>query len=478
LRASTPRPMLRLGRSIMAKSKSRYTAAPVVPAESSKRLEVITAVLGGRLTVAQAARELGISRNHFQTILHRGMAAMVESITPKEPGRPAKPREVMTLEQENERLRRENAHLQDQVRMTERFLEAASGLLHGRARPARQARTRKAASGGDDESEGEPRLRQVDRARALGLDARMAAMLAGVSESTVRRWRSGRRTRALAVSCAAPEPACAQAARIVRELRGQVGAEALRHSVPQLSRRQAARVKAQTLTEMERARKQGLRRVQIGLPGIVRGLDGMHVRTSHGSVHALISADAAIPYRTSVKVGPHYDASLVREALEADLQAHGAPLVYRLDRARAHDAPAVRELLAEHRVIVLHGPPHCPRFYGQLERQNREHRAWSEELSASDPDDVELTLRHALESLNALWRRRGLRWQTAAEVWSMRPKIEIDRQALSDEIEDRAAHIGRELQRRGKPADLARRLAIEQALETRGYLRQTIGGWC
>lgn len=29
----------------------------------------------------------------------------------------------------------------------------------------------------------------------------------------------------------------------------------------------------------------------------------------------------------------------------------------------------------DYAVLVLHGPPHHPRFYGQLERQNREHRA-------------------------------------------------------------------------------------------------------
>jgi transposase len=464
----------------MAKTKRTYTPAPAVPPQSSQRLEVIAEVIAGRCTVAQAARTLGMSRNHFQTILHRGVAAMLESITPKEPGRPAKPREVMTLEEENERLKRENEKLQEQVRMTERFLEAASGLLHGRARTARQARTRKASSGGDDDSEGEPRLRDVDRARALGLSATMAAALVGVHLSTVRRWRRACRASAAAVSRRAPPSAraCAQAENIVRGLRGQVGAASLSHSVPQLSRREAACVKAQALTQMERERKQALTRVRIAIPGIVRGMDGLEVKAADGKVHALISADAAVPYRTSVKAGRRYDAKLVENALLADMQAHGAPLVYRLDRARSHDAQAVGELLHHYGVLLLHGPPRCPWFYGQLERQNREHRAWDDELSLLAADDVEISLRQALQSLNTLWRRPSLEWHTAAEAWDARPRLEIDRQALRDEVEDRAARIGRELQRRGKPADRAQRLAIEQALETRGYLRQTIGGWC
>jgi hypothetical protein len=465
----------------MAKRKRSYTPAPEVPPQSSQRLEVIAAVIAGRCSVAQGARTLGMSRNHFQTILHRGMAAMVESITPKEPGRPARPREQVALEEENERLKRENARLHDQVQMTERFLQAASGLLHGRARPARQSRTRKTSRGGDDEGgDGEPGLAQVDRARALGLSARWAAELVGVSASTVSRWRHAPHAKDAVRSRAAcaPAPACARIAYLVRELRGQVGAEALRHSVPGISRRQSARVKAETLTQMERERKQQLRRVCFDVPGVVRGMDGLHVRTANGGVHALLSADAAVPYRTSVTVGPHYDAKLVEHALAADLRINGAPLVYRLDRARAHNAPAVRELLAHHGVLMLHGPPHCPRFYGQLERQNREHRAWDDDLSLLDPAEIETTLQRALEALNTLWRRRSLSWQTAAEAWNARPKLDVDRRALTDEVEERAARIGRDLQRRGEPADLAQRLAIEQALESRGYLRQTAGGWC
>lgn len=191
-----------------------------------------------------------------------------------------------------------------------------------------------------------------------------------------------------------------------------------------------------------------------------------------------MSADAAVPYRTAVKVGSHYDAQLVAAALARDIEAHGAPLVYRLDRAKAHDTPEVREVLEHHQVLLLHGPPHCPRFYGQLERQNREHRAWDDELRELPAEQVEERLEAALNALNTLWRRRSLGWQTAAEAWDHRRALHVDRAALRAEVEEWAARIRRHLGNSGKPADLAQRLAIEQALETRGYLRQTIGGWC
>src|SRR5688572_16224265 len=102
----------------MGKGKKSYTPAPQVAPELSQRLETVLEVMAGRCTVAEAARSLGMSRNHFQTILHRGLAGMVESIAPKPGGRPAKSPEVSELQAKLERLERENAHLQERVQTT------------------------------------------------------------------------------------------------------------------------------------------------------------------------------------------------------------------------------------------------------------------------------------------------------------------------------------------------------------------------
>lgn len=465
----------------MSKRKKSYTPAPQVDPAVSERLGVILEVLAGKTPVAQAARALGLSRNHFQTILHRGLAGLAESIAPKASGRPAKPQELAALEAELARLRQENALLQERVGTTDRLLQAASGLLQGRIRPARQARTKKSSGGGDEKADPDPehtRLEAVEAMRQLGLTAPLAAAVAGVHASTVRRWKRARRCggeEQLAARSIAPD-ARRQASDLVRRLKGLVGAEGLRRSVPGISRRQAACVKAETLTAMERERKASLTRVGVTVPGVMRGMDGMYLRGLYGAAHALISADAAIAYRTTVAVGRHYDASFVAQVLAEDIQRHGAPLVYRLDRAKAHGA--ARELLDAHGVLMLHGPSHCPRFYGQLERQNREHRAWDPELTALPIEAMQPRLEEMLDAVNGLWRRRTLGWQTASQVWAARPRLDVDRSELRAEVKDRAARIGRELTRRGKPADWAERLAIEQALATRGYLRQTRGGWC
>jgi len=472
-------------------SRAKYAPLPVVPEPALPRLAVVVEVLAGIKTVSGAARELGLSRNRFQSLLHRALGALAEEVMVHPAGRRTRSPQVAALQAELNRLQRENAKLRSQVGSTERLLAVASGLLQGRIRASgRQRRLRSTGTCRDGGEDSEPEttraslLAGADAMQQLKLAAPLVAAIAGVGASTLRRWRLRRRggQALLMRRCHVMRPVSAsadianQAAQLVRRLHGLVGAEALARSVG-TSRRVAAQIKALTLTRMERERKAGLRQIRIAVPGILRGMDAMQF-PGRRERYALIAADGAVPYRTSVTVGPRYDAALVARALAADLEQNGAPLVYRLDRARAHDAPAARAVLAAHRVLVLHGPPRYPGYYGQLERQNREHRAWLR--AGSEPHDgkLESCLRDMLESVNRLWRRRTLGWQTAAEAWSTRPPLTVDRDALHEEVRERAHAIARSLSGRGQPADLAERLAIEQTLTRMGYLRQQLGGWC
>jgi hypothetical protein len=174
-----------------------------------------------------------------------------------------------------------------------------------------------------------------------------------------------------------------------------------------------------------------------------------------------------------------YDGDAVASALNADFERHGAPLVLRDDRARAHETAAVRAVLKRHAVLTLHGPARYPCFYGQLERQNREHRAWLAALNDPLGPSMQQLLDQMLYALNELWRRPTLQWQTAAEIWSARTPITIEtRRAFREEVFDRTRRIACTLNRRGQPADLVERLAIEQTLTNMGYLQQHIGGRC
>jgi hypothetical protein len=130
--------------------KKSYTAVPPVPPEIALRYQTMTAVLSGKLSVSEGARRLGLSRNHFQTLLHRMQASMIESLEIRAGGRPATPERQKQLQQDVDKLRVENQRLRRRVETTDRILGVASGLLQGRIAPKR--RSERGGNGpGDDE---------------------------------------------------------------------------------------------------------------------------------------------------------------------------------------------------------------------------------------------------------------------------------------------------------------------------------------
>ena len=302
-----------------------------------------------------------------------------------------------------------------------------------------------------------------------------AAETVGVDRSTLRRWR-WRQSRGLPLArrrgprpLPIPAAAYAQAAVTVRELRGLVGVEALRHGCPGLTRRGAARIKVETCAAMERERRASASHVDVSAPGVLRGFDSMEIgRTGH----LLVAADGSMPFRTSWSLESRYDGRTVALLLEEDFARHGAPLVVRFDRARQHDVDAVRHLLTVHGVLALHGPPRRPQYYGQLERLNRDQRSWlRHDTGALRGGAVD----HMMRSLNNLWPRRKLGWATAAQRWRTRTIPHVDRVTLRKEVEDACARLVAD---RGVTRDVGWRLAVERALTMRGLLRVVPGGGC
>lgn len=119
----------------MAKDKPpTYTPAPELPGdpELRRRFTEIVAVLSQTQTVSGAARSLALSRNHFQTIFHRVIAAMIDAMTPKPAGRPAKPAREAKLEAENERLQQELDAMTVRTEAIERMLSVVGGIASGR----------------------------------------------------------------------------------------------------------------------------------------------------------------------------------------------------------------------------------------------------------------------------------------------------------------------------------------------------------
>jgi hypothetical protein len=263
-------------------------------------------------------------------------------------------------------------------------------------------------------------------------------------------------------------------AAVVRDLHGLIGADALRHSVPGLTRRAAAQIKTMTCRELERERRSSAQRVVVAAPGVVRGFDAMELcMRGRPRRHALIAADGCVPFRTSWAISERYDGRAVAALLDRDFTTNGAPLVLRMDRATSHTVPAVHEILCEHSVLPLQGPPYYARYYGQLERQNREHRAWLGGCEG-EPEDFEAMM----AALNESWRRATLGWCTAGELWRQRPTLNVDRKQVFHDVHQRAARLARRLESTPRARDLAWRLAVKQALVERGLLHVENGGWC
>ena len=156
----------------MATRTPRYTAAPSVAPEQLPRLTAVIEVMAGVSTVSAAARSLGLSRNHFQTILHRAVAAMLASLETHRGGRPPRHPTLTSLQAELGRLRRENRRLRTQVESTEQLLTVAGGLLQGRLRRSgRQARRRTGSGRGEDSADSDGADRgDMDRSRPRQVD--------------------------------------------------------------------------------------------------------------------------------------------------------------------------------------------------------------------------------------------------------------------------------------------------------------------
>jgi transposase InsO family protein len=301
----------------------------------------------------------------------------------------------------------------------------------------------------------------------------LCAAALGVSPSTVRRCQRPPRQTIPRASKPLDVVAVQRVRSVVRATHGLVGADGLRKQSG-LSRRVCAAIKKRELRELELERKARCASVTIAAPGIVRGFDAMHVETIAGRAYWLVAADACIEYRTSIHTAPVYDADHVVAALARDFELHGPPLVLRLDRIACQRTAAIEALLSRYQVLALHGPPRHPYYYGQLERQNREHRAWYSMLGPTSLIQLACAAEAMRTALNTLWPRPSLNGWTADHVWRARSVVTVDRRELRRDV----LRCTESLATRGVEALRARRIAIESALTERGLLTIKQGEWC
>ena len=158
---------------------------------------------------------------------------------------------------------------------------------------------------------------------------------------------------------------------------------------------------------------------------------------------------------------------------------HGATtILYEGKPVGTPDAGAYWRVCEQHGVLVLHGPPRHPQYYGQLERQNREHRAWLDAANVVHDDDLDDELERMRTTLNRDWPRRNLGWATPESMWLRRRTPNLDRAELRARVDGRAATLALTMPHRAVRLGTHFRRAIEHELVSLGFLDLQPGGGC
>jgi transposase-like protein len=175
--------------------KKTYTPMPEVPEAVREKFLTVMAVQSGAMTVSDGARKLGMSRNQFQSLMHKAMAGMIDAMTPKSPGRKPLPAEQATLRAEREKLKRENDKLKTQVGTTHQMLEMVADIFNrriDRATSHRESKPKATKKSANDDTEDD--LRALIALRQSQLPMPIAAAIIGVSTATARSKQAGTTT--------------------------------------------------------------------------------------------------------------------------------------------------------------------------------------------------------------------------------------------------------------------------------------------
>jgi transposase-like protein len=116
--------------------------AELTNAPEWKRIQVVMAVSHGLVTVTEACRTLGISRNHYYRLEERFLASAIEWMKPRKPGPKAAPADpkLLELEEKLRQSRRERELLELKVKDLESANEAIRTQVLGGGRGEKRGR--------------------------------------------------------------------------------------------------------------------------------------------------------------------------------------------------------------------------------------------------------------------------------------------------------------------------------------------------
>ena len=328
-----------------------------------QRAQLIMQVRSGVLSAQEAARQLGISRKTYYQWERRALAAMVEALGNRPPGRPARP-----LDPEKEALQRQTEELQAKLQVLEQ---------------TEQIRQRLEQS---DKKKPEVAAMMVTTLSRLKEQVhwpypRLCVSL-GLPYATFRRWQQRLEHGQPAFGKPGPHKvAPLNLAELHVALCHLQHGHQLSRGLGRLYRQyqdQISRRELQMLTKTVRRNlahqhQAELRHITWRVPGLVWSLDDAELaRFAHRRLYLHQVQDLASRYKFTPWVGKQVLGETVAVHLEQLFLQYGAPLVLKRDNGSNLNQQAVDAVLARYLVMPLNSPPHYPPYNGGMECAVRE----------------------------------------------------------------------------------------------------------
>ena len=183
----------------------------------------------------------------------------------------------------------------------------------------------------------------------------------------------------------------------------------------------------------------------LAAPGILRGFDAMELRPPWTRATPSSPPTAACPSGPPGLHPARYDGPAVAEILRRDFDTTARRSSSAWTARRAHDVPAVANSCDANGVLALHGPPITrATTVSSNARTASIGSGWTPPPERHDLDTM-------MAALNGRWRRSTLGWSTAEESGRQAPVIDVDRNALAEDVHERAARLRRSAQLPPRP---------------------------
>lgn len=417
-----------------------------------RRFGTVLKTIADQLSIIEAAAALGMCQSRFHAMRTEFLTAAVAHFEPRRPGPVPRSAEVLALQAENDRLRKENEELRFKVYVARVGEELALVMPERRRRGptapsvVKKKRTRPVLDDSRRRSDARRHAAALTRlARRSGRTLPRVASMLGMPTSTLRGWVRAER---------APQTHAARGRRRPGRSRRICGGED-DIAVEEFLERHDGRVSVATLhsfsllprsrvrwiaSRWRRERAASRERLHWPVPETAWAMDWtemsepIELESGEFAHNILVVKDLASTAILWAKASVRATALVAAEALASILSPFRTPLVLKTDNGSNVTEAEIPPLLEKWRITHLRSPPRTPRFNGAIEAGVRALKARLSEIHAALHGQRmlrESDIERAAVECNTLVHPWGPRGPTPQRAWSSRRPIrEATREAF------------------------------------------------